>query len=184
MYISISRAAGPAADDAETRAEVSRIHEFMRTMPGFRWAMLLQSLETPGTLATASMWLSPEQATAQDGVTLGEGKETRGFDVTTARGSMTPATHIAVVEWQVPSDLTDRFSNRWNAAYHRIEDRIGSRLLRDLATPGLYAGLHAVTDEANLNPEALGAAITDENGLSVSSTAVRRYEVVVLTEGQ
>jgi hypothetical protein len=182
MFISISQAAVGGDRLQQTKANVTRVHEFMRTMPGFRWAMLLDSLETPGSLAAVSMWLSPQQASGQEGVSLGEGEETAGYDVTTARGSMTPASHMAVVEWEVGDGDLARFTNRWNAVYHRIEDRIGSRLLKDLATPGRFAGLHAVTDEANLNPEALGAPITEADGLSISPVAVRRYEVVELTE--
>ena len=181
MYISISQAAtGEHAE--ETKTNVARVHEFMGTMPGFRWAMVLSSLGTQDKLAAVSMWLSPDQASATEGATLGAGEETRGFDVATARGSMTPATQIAVVEWEVADEVIGRFSNRWNAAYHALEERIGSRLLKDLAAPGKYTGLHAVTDEANLNPEALGAALTDADGLSVSPIAVHCYEVVLLTE--
>jgi hypothetical protein len=97
---------------------------------------------------------------------------------------MTPADYDAMVEWQVPDADAARFTTRWNAIYHHIEDRIGSRLLKDLDTPGLYAGLHVVTDESNLNPEAMGAPIADDAGLSVSPKAVHRYEVIALTEGQ
>ena len=179
MYISITEAA--VADVAETKANVERVHEFMREMPGFRWAMILRSIETPERLATVSMWLTPEQASEQEGTSMGAGEESRGFDVTTARGSMTPASHVAVVEWEVADEQASRFTNRWNAAYHAIEDRIGSRLLKDLITPGRFTGLHAVTDTANLNPEALSAALTDADGLSVMPIAVRRYEVASLT---
>ena len=182
MFISISRSTIADGHLDTTKANVARVHEFLRTMPGFRWAMLLDGLDAPRALAAVSMWLSPQQASAQEGVSLGDGEATRGFDVTTARGSMTPATHVAVVEWQVPDADAARFTTRWNAIYHHIEDRIGSRLLKDLDTPGLFVGLHAVTDESNLNPDALGATITDAEGLSVSPTAIRRYEVVSLVE--
>ena len=182
MYIKRSEATVAAGSLDELKENEARVHEFLRTMPGFRWAMLLQSLEQPGRIAAISMWLSPEQASPQDGNTLGESEETRGYDVTTARGSMTPASHVALVDWEVSPEFTDRFANRWNAAYHAIEDRIGSRLLRDLESPGLYAGLHAVTDDANLNPEALGGELKDSEGLSLKPGAIHRYEVVLLAE--
>ncbi len=183
MYIKRSEATISVDDLEEAKDKEGKVHEFLRTMPGFRWAMLLSSMEAPGRVAAVSMWLSPQQASSQDGNTLGATEETRGYDVATARGSMTPASHIALVDWVVADDLASRFTNRWNAAYHAIEDRIGSRLLKDLDAPGTYAGLHAVTDEANLNPEALAAAVTDAEGLSVSPTAIHRYEVLLLTEG-
>lgn len=182
MYIVCSEGVISAAAQAETATEVERVHEFMRTMPGFRWAMLLRSLEAPERLAAVSMWTSPEQASTQDAAVLGAAGSAVGYDVTTARGTMTPAGYVALVEWQVGPEVAARFTNRWNAAYHAIEDRIGSRLLRDLATSGRYAGLHAVTDATNLNPEALGAAVTDAEGLAVNPTSVRRYDVVLLTE--
>jgi hypothetical protein len=182
MYITHSEGDISSDHQDEAMAEVARVHEFMRTMPGFRWAMLLHSLDAPDRFAAVSMWLSPEQASAQDGKVLEATTEPKGYDVTTARGSMTPATHVALVGWQAGDDIAARFTNPWNAAYHAIEDRIGSRLLKDLATPGHYVGLHAVTDEGNLNPEALAAAVKDAEGLSVQPLAVHRYEVVLLTE--
>jgi hypothetical protein len=95
---------------------------------------------------------------------------------------MTPATRFAIVEWRVPEGDAARFTNRWNAVYHAIEDRIGSRLLRDLGSPGSYAGLHAVTEAANLDVAILGGAVTDAGGLSLCPASVRTYEVVLLTE--
>jgi hypothetical protein len=181
MFISISRG-GAASRVDEIKAEVARVHEFLRTMPGFRWAMLLDSLEAPGVLTAVSMWLSPQQASAQEGVSLGEGEATRGFDVTTARGAMTPATHLAVVEWQIPDADAARFTTRWNAVYHHIEERIGSRLLKDLQAQGMYAGLHAVTDETNLDLGLLSAPITDADGFSLTPGSVRRYRVLGVTE--
>jgi heme-degrading monooxygenase HmoA len=182
MYISRSETTIAAGHQDEAMTEVTRVHEFMRTMPGFRWAMLLKALDAPDRVAAVSMWTSPEQASEQEGAVLAAAGETRGYDVTTARGAMTPATHVAIVEWQVADEVAGRFTNRWNAAYHAIEDRIGSRLLRDLGSPGTYAGLHAVKAEAGLNPEYMGAPLTDGEGLSVRPVAVLRYEVVQLTE--
>lgn len=179
MYISISRAAVANLD--ETAASVARVHEFMATMPGFRWAMVLRSLETPEELAAVSMWLTPEQASDQEKTSLGSKTESRGFDVATARGSMTPASHVALVEWEAPEEAATAFANRWNAVYHAIEDRIGSRLLQDMAAPGRYAGLHAVTAKANLDTGVLGAAVSDAQGLSVTPLAVHLYEVISLT---
>jgi heme-degrading monooxygenase HmoA len=181
MYITISEAA--VADVGKTKTRVARVHEFMAEIPGFRWAMALRSLETPDNLVAVSMWLTPEQASHQESVSLDADEVTREFDVATARGTMTPASHVAVVEWEVPNDVEARFTNRWNAAYHAIEDSIGSRLLRNLDAPGRYAGLHAVTNEASLNPDTLGATLSDAEGLSISPLAVHRYEVLVLTGG-
>jgi hypothetical protein len=182
MYISRSEGSIGGERLEEAKAEVARVHEFMRTMPGFRWAMLLRSLVTPEHLAAVSMWTSPEQASTQDGAVLGAGDTATGYDVTTARGSMTPASHVVFVDWQVGADLAPRFTNRWNAAYHAVEDRIGSRLLRDLAAPGSYAGLHAVTDESKLGLDVLTATVNDAEGLSVGPLGVQRFEVLLLTE--
>ena len=182
MYIKRSEATIDAGALEETKTSQARVHEFMRNMPGFRWAMLLRSVESPEKVAAVSMWLSPEQASDQDGDTLGANEVTHGYDVATARGSMTPASHIAVVDWHIDEALVSRFTNRWNAQYHAIEDRIGSRLLRDLEASGQYAGLHAVTDEAKLDAGTLGAAVTDAEGMSLTPGAIHRYEVVLLTE--
>jgi hypothetical protein len=183
MYISISEADVSTGAQDEARAGVARVHEFMRTMPGFRWAMYLHSLEAPDRFAVVSMWLSPEQASGQDAALLGETRESGGYDVVTARGAMTPASHVAVVEWRVGENVAARFANRWNAAYHAIEDRIGSRLLRDLQAPARYAGLHAVEDEGNLDARTLGAALEEGESPAIGPVAVQRFEVLVLTEG-
>jgi hypothetical protein len=177
MYISMSDETVSLAQVGDVLKRVAETHDSMRGKRRFRWAMLLRRLDDAERLTTVMMWLSPEQAAA---VPLMGGS--RGYDVATARGSMTPATHVALVDWQVEEADATRFTNRWNAVYHAIEDRIGSRLLHDLDAPSMYAGLHAVTDEANLNPEALAAAVTDAEGLSVSPAAVHRYEVLRLTE--
>ena len=169
----------PESQEDEVKRSAAEAHESLRTKPGFRWAMLLRSLEAPGRLAGVSMWLSPEQASAGN---TGPADVDHAYDVATARGSMTPASHVAIVDWELAGADATRFTNRWNAVYHAIEDRIGSRLLRDLDAPGKFAGLHAVTDEANLNPEALGAAIADAEGLDVQPRAIHRYEVLLLTE--
>jgi heme-degrading monooxygenase HmoA len=182
MYISVSEADVSPDLQEKAKAEVERVHEFMRTMPGFRWAMLLHSLEAPDRFASVSMWLTPDQASSQDGAVLGERRETAGYDVVTARGAMTPATHLAVVEWQVGDQVASRFANRWNAVYHAIEDRIGSRLLRDLQAPGRTAGLHAVTEEGNLDPKTLGAPLEADEGLVIGPASVQRYEVLLLAE--
>lgn len=184
MYIKRSEATIDAADLEETKTSEARVHEFLRTMPGFRWAMLLGSLDTPGRLASVSMWLSPEQAPGPDASTLGAGEETHGYDVTTARGSMTPASQVALVDWQVGDDEAKRFTERWNAVYHAIEDRIGSRLMKDLEAPGRFAGLHVVTDAANLAHPTIEGELKDAQGFSVTPGAVHRYEVLLLTEAQ
>jgi heme-degrading monooxygenase HmoA len=178
MYISRTAETVTESQQDEIKHSTAEAHEALRTKPGFRWAMLLRSLEAPDQLAGVSMWLSPDQATAGG---AGSADVDHAYDVATARGSMTPASHVAIVDWEV-SRAADRFTNRWNAVYHAIEDHIGSRLLRDLDAPSKFAGLHAVTDEANLNPEALGAAITDAEGLDVRPIAIHRYEVLLLTE--
>ena len=182
MYISISEAEVVEDRQFDAQTEVDRVHDFLRTMPGFRWAMYLHSLDAPDRFAAVSMWLSPEQATAQDGAVLGSSTATRGYDVVTARGGMTPASHVAIVEWQVDAEIASGFSNRWNAAYHAIEDRIGSRLLKDLDTPGRHAALHAVTEESNLDARTLGAPVEVGEGVEVSPQSVHRYEVLLLKE--
>ena len=182
MYIKRSEATVSADSLEDTKASEARVHEFMRTMPGFRWAMLLRTFESPIRLAAVSMWLSPEQASAQDANTLGVDEETHGYDVATARGSMTPATHVAIVDWEVDDETASRFTDRWNAFYHAIEDRIGSRLLRDLDSPATYAGLHVMTDGSHLNPEMFGSPVSDADGMDVRPKGVRAFEVLLLTE--
>jgi len=181
MYIAMTQADLAVDVQDHAQAEIERVHEFVRQMPGFRWAMYLHSLDEPDRFASVSMWLTPEQASSQIGAVLGDAAQTRGYDVVTARGAMTPASHLALVEWRVGEADAAAFANRWNAVFHAIEDRIGSRLLRDLEAPGSLAGLHAVTAEGNLDAKTLGANIEDGE-LRVSPLSVHRYEVLSLAE--
>jgi hypothetical protein len=128
------------------------------------------------------MWLSPQQAPEAGPVTLDAAETRYGYDITTARGSMKPATHVAITDWRVDDAIAARFTGRWNAAYHAIEDRIGSRLMKDLESESTYAALHVMTDASHLNLEMFGAPLTDPEGLSVAPVAVAAFEVVLLTE--
>ena len=46
------------------RAFSEALHAGMKTMPGFRWGMLLRSMGYPGKMAAVEMWQTREQATA------------------------------------------------------------------------------------------------------------------------
>jgi heme-degrading monooxygenase HmoA len=137
-------------------------------------------MDDAARFASVTMWLTPEQAQAWRDAT---GSPTPyGYEVATARGAMTPAAAAALVDWQVDEADAQRFVNRWNAAYHAIEDVFGSRLLQDMTAPAAYTGLHAVTDAARLSPNVLSAEVSDDEGLAVRPLKVERFEVVLLTE--
>ncbi len=167
--------------ESDLFAKVEAAHESRRGAEGFRWAMLLRSIDDATDYASVSMWLTPEHDQ-----TWREANETpapaHGYDVTTARGSMTPASAVAIVDWPVRPAEVDRFAARWNAVYHAIENVIGSRLLRNLASPDSFAALHVVTDPERLDPAILSADLTDTEGLSIAPAFVQRFEVVLLTE--
>ena len=168
------------------------LHAGVKSMPGFRWAMLLRSIDDAGKMAEVGMWLTPEAASAwiesdvrSQAIAAHPGQEASdvyGYDVTTARGSMTPATVAAMVEWEIADTDTKAFTERWNAAYHHIEDRISSRLLRDLSQPSRFAGLHVAQSAAALTAEVLGAELREGETFSARPTAFDRYNVVLLTE--
>lgn len=168
------------------------LHAGMKSMTGFRWAMLLRSMDDPGKMATVEMWLTPEAASAwTESEARRQARSTHpaqsesavhGYDVTTARGSMTPASVAAIVEWEIGAPDEKPFTDRWNAVYHHIEDRISSRLLRDLGRPDRFAGLHVAQSAATLTPEVLGAELREGESFAARPAALTRYDVVLLTE--
>src|SRR5688500_16861133 len=165
MYIAHSEFKVTDGDDRGYIAHHEALHARMRTMPGFRWAMLLRSMDDPGMMAAVEMWQTPEAAAAwKAGESHGQagaahpGQATgneQGYDVTTARGSMTPATVAAIVEWEIDDASAKAFTDRWNAAYHHIEDRVSSRLGRHLSRPARFAGFHVAQTADALTPEVL-----------------------------
>ena len=181
MYVSRSLITLKDETEPEFIAKVAEAHASRCSVEGFRWAMLLRSMDDASTFTSVSMWLTPEHDAAWRAAN-DTPAPMHGYDVATARGAMTPAAAAAIVEWRVDPADAERFSARWNAAYHAIEDVFGSRLLQDLQTPSAYAGLHVVTDTSRLDPKVLGAALTDGEGLSVEPFTIERYEVVLLTE--
>jgi Antibiotic biosynthesis monooxygenase len=181
MYISRSAVASEGETESELIARVKASHTSRLAADGFRWAMLLRSMDDAGSFSAVSMWLSPEHALAWREATESPAPLYR-YNVETARGSMTPATAAAIVDWQVDPGVAARFASRWNAAYHAIEDVYGSRLLQELDEPLAHAGLHVVTDAARLDPAVLNAGITDDDGLALQPVMVQRFDVVLLTE--
>jgi heme-degrading monooxygenase HmoA len=196
MYVSRCEVTIDAGRERDFIAEDEAMHAGMRTMAGFRWAMLLRSIDNPGKLASVAMWLTREQAQAwrdsEAAAAVHNARKAQDraspqaraqeYDVATARGSMTPAAFAAIVDWQVDLAISSDFVNRWNAAFHAIEDRLGSRLLQDLGQPTLYAGMHVASNQAHLTPEILAAEIADGGGLRFQPTVLDRFEVVLLTE--
>ena len=181
MYIARSLLTLQDGSEADLVTEVEMAHASRRGAVGFRWAMLLRSFDAAANYASVSMWLTPEHEQAWREANDAPAPMHR-YDITTARGAMTPASAVALVEWQVDEALAARFTQRWNAAYHAIEDVFGSRLLQDLDSPGSYAGLHAVTDPARLDIKVLSADVTDDEGLDITPAVVDRFDVVLLTE--
>ena len=192
MYIAHRDLKVTDGNTSENLALSEALHAGMKSMPGFRWAMVLRSMDDPAKMATVEMWQTPEAATAWTegeirGQTiashagLGTGDE-QGYDVTTARGSMTPATVAAIVEWEIDDSSAKSFTERWNAAYHHIEDRISSRLARHLSQPTRFAGFHVAQSAAVLTPEVLGAELREGETFAAHPTTVDRYDVVLLTE--
>jgi heme-degrading monooxygenase HmoA len=181
MYISRSAITLQDQTERDLLAKVEASHASRRTADGFRWAMLLRSMDDASSFVSVSMWLTPEHAKAWRDATESPAPQ-HGYDVATARGSMTPAAAAAIVDWKVDTQVAPRFASRWNAAYHAIEDVFGSRLLQNLDEPAAYVGLHVVTDPARLDLATLNAELTDTDGLMLRPVAVDRYEVVLLTE--
>lgn len=143
--------------------------------------MLLRPSDEAARLTSVSMWLAPEHEQAWRDASSTP-LPTHRYDVSLARGSMTPAVAVAIVDWQPEEAEAARFSARWNAAYHAIENVIGSRLLQDIEAPSNYTGLHAVTDAERLDLNILNSELTDEAGLSITPATVERFEIVLLTE--
>ncbi len=183
MYISRSLITLQGESESDLLAKIEAAYASRRDADGFRWSMLLRSMDDAANFASVSMWLTPEQEQAWRNANAAPAPM-HGYDVTTARGSMTPAAAAALVDWQVDAAEAPRFAARWNAAYHAIEDVFGSRLLQDLESSATYAGFHVVTDRARLDPKILTAELTDADGLAVTPLAVQRFDVVLLTEAQ
>lgn len=181
MYISRSIITLQNEAKSGLLTKVEAAHASRRDADGFRWSMLLRSMDNASDFASVSMWLTAEHEQAWREANAAPAPM-HGYDVTTARGAMTPATAAAIVDWQVVAADAARFTARWNAAYHAIEDVFGSRLLQNLESASNYAGLHVVTDAARLDPKVLTAELTDADGLSVTPLAVQRFDVVLLTE--
>jgi hypothetical protein len=162
-------------------APVEAAHASRKGAEGFRWTMLLRPLDGEGECVSLAMWLRPEHDQAWREVNEVPGPM-RGYDVTTARGAMTPAAAVALVEWRLGETEAASFANAWNAYYHAIEDVFGSRLLQDLADPSAYTGLHVVTNAERLDTAVLAAELSLSAGLSLAPSSVQRFEVLLLTE--
>jgi heme-degrading monooxygenase HmoA len=175
MYVSRAGASISLEQQDEFVARIRQAHAALAKADGFRWAMLLRSMEDPAQLAAVAMWLTREHAAAS-------GEPPQHYDVTTARGSMTPAAVMGIVEWHIDPDGAQGFVSWWNAAYHAIEDSIGSRLLHDLDDAAHYTGIHVAASEAALKPDVLASALSDGGGLDVRPESVTRYEVILLHE--
>jgi hypothetical protein len=154
-------------------AEWKPVHAELRTKPGFRWAMVLRSLEDASRLAAVAMWQQLEEAGAEFPV--------QRYDVATARGSMTPASFAAIIDWRIAADAAPAFVNAWNAAYHAIEDTLGNRLLVDLDDATHYAGLHVALNEADITDAVLQRA-NAEAAPGGEPERVERFEVIDLVE--
>jgi heme-degrading monooxygenase HmoA len=163
-----------AADQLDAMlAEWKPVHAELRTKPGFRWAMVLRSLEDASRLAAVAMWQQREQAG-------NAGFPAQHYDVATARGAMTPAAVAAIVDWRVEGDAP-AFVNSWNAAYHAIEDTLGNRLLLDLDDATHYAGLHVALNEADITDAVLQRA-NAEAAPGGEPERIERFEVIDLVE--
>jgi hypothetical protein len=164
----------PPADQPAFVAEVTAAHDSLKSAPGFRWAMVLRSPDDRGRLAAVAMWLNLDAA--------GEAAfEVQRYEVATARGAMTPAAVAAIVDWRVEAEAAPDFVSHWNAAYHAIEDNLGSRLLHDLDQPTHFAGLHVAAKPEGLTLAVLDAA-NNEAAQGLSPERVERFEVLHLVE--
>ena len=183
MYISRTEFQTEGGKVAELLTDHETLQTNLKGLPGFRWAMLLRSVDDANKMASVEMWLNEEQAPAPGESSAATTSQTYGYDVTTARGSMTPASFAAIVEWQIPEQDVKAFTDRWNAAYHHVEDRISSRLLRDLRQPSQFVGFHVAQSGDVLTPEVLSAELREGEKFSVRPIAVWHYSVGLLTEG-
>jgi heme-degrading monooxygenase HmoA len=176
-----------------------RMNEAMQTgmkdAGGFRWAMLLRSIGYPSKLASLAMWddYAAAQAwsnsDASAAVFAGHPVQgmvsplgpAHGYEVATARGAMSPASYAAIVDWEVEASQAAAFTQRWNAQYHAVEEKLGSRLLRHAGQPTLFAGLHVAIDEAALKTELLWQAIGVSEDETIAPAAMDRFEVLLQT---
>ena len=175
MYVARHHLTVAPGQQSGLLAEVAATHAGLQSAPGFRWVMVLRSNDDPSRMAAVAMWLKREDAGNAD-------FPVQHYDVATARGSMTPAAVAALVDWSVDAAVAAAFVNRWNAAYHAIEDRIGSRLLQDMDDPAHYTGYHVSTSESALTPAVLGAAIKLDDGSEVGPEKFERFDIVSLVE--
>ena len=193
MYIAIRQITVDAGKTSDLSAAAETALSLTRGVQGFRWSMLLRSVDDATRFAAVSMWLTPEAATDWAIGTIGAAYDSTitavasdsslcEFDVATARGSMTPAEYAVVVEWEVPPESVAVFSNRWNALYHAVEDAIGSRLLRDLEQANRYVGLHVVQKQDVLKSDAFVTAIEVGEDAMLKPESIARYSVVLLEE--
>jgi heme-degrading monooxygenase HmoA len=174
VNVVISKVTVPPIEQPAFVAEVTAAHDALKSTPGFRWAMVLRSQDDPSRLAAVAMWLNLNAA--------GEGAfEVHRYEVSTARGTMTPAVVAAIVEWRVEAESAATFVSRWNAAYHAIEERLGSRLLKDLDDASHYAGFHVAAGAEHLTEAVLSAA-NAEAGPGASHIKVERFQVLHLSE--
>jgi heme-degrading monooxygenase HmoA len=164
----------PLDRQSEFVAEIDAAHAELRSQKGFRWAMVLRSRNDPSRLAAVAMWLTLEDAGEAD-------FPVQRYDVATARGSMTPAVVAALVDWRMDAAAAPAFVDRWNAAYHAIEDTLGNRLLQELDDPNHYAGLHVATSAANLT-EAILARANAEAAPELPPSGMELFEVLSLIE--
>ena len=196
MYISRSEVKIDGTNESDYIAMHQALHDAMKPAPGFRWAMLLRSTDDASKMASIAMWQSPAHAqaftssaaaTANAEVAADDEMSplspTHDYDVATARGSMTPAAFVGIVDWDL-EDAGGRkgFTDRWNAAFHAIENRMGSRLLVELSQPSRYAGLHSAQSKDALDAESLSGKVDRHEEVGLDPRAISRYEVLLLTE--
>ena len=193
MYIAIRQIKVEAHKASDLTAAAQSAHELTRGVDGFRWAMLLRSVDDATRFAAVSMWLTQDAATDWGLGTIGAAYDSaitelasdsplRGYDVATARGAMTPAQYVVTVEWEVPPAAAAAFANRWNAMYHAVEDAIGSRLLRDLGQETHYVGMHSVMKQEVLKADTFVAEVDAGEGAALKPGSIARYSVVLLSE--
>lgn len=196
MYVSRSEISVDGENETDYIAMHQALHDAMKPALGFRWAMLLRSLEDSSRLAAVALWQSPAHAeaftnsaaaTANAEVAADDDMSppapAREYDVATARGPMSPAAFAAIVDWDIEDAPARKgFVERWNAAYHAIEDKLGSRLLAELSQPSRFAGLHVAQDKDDLSPHALSGKVERREELGFAPKAIARYEVILLSE--
>lgn len=116
MFISIREVEMGLEGETALLTEQQAVHAGLRGRTGFRWAMLLRSLERPNGLLSVAMWQTPSHAA--DAEAPGE-PPANGYDVVTARGAMTPAAFALLTRWQIEATQASGFVNAWNAAFSR-----------------------------------------------------------------